>query len=100
MSADLEVTPFGGGFQSLEPHRPSTILGHGGDALTRELHGHRLTVGRTPPDRHRPALLQHCVIGKERMERHVGPNKAQAQGQTSERHERATEDVCGMHEGS
>jgi hypothetical protein len=40
------------------------------------------------------------MIGKERMKGHVGPNKAQAQGQTSERHERATEDVCGMHEGS
>ena len=76
VAADLKVAPLGGGLQRLETHRPTTILGHSGDALTRELHGHRLTVGRTPPDRHRPALLQNCMIGKERMERHVGPNKA------------------------
>jgi hypothetical protein len=100
MAADLEVAPLGSGLQSLETHRPTTILGHGGNTLAGELHGHRFTVGGVPPDRHRPALLQNRVIGEEGMEGHVGPNKAQAQGQTGERDEGATEEIYGMHAGS
>jgi hypothetical protein len=42
--------------------------------------------------------LQNRVIGEEGMEGHIGPNKAQ--GQTGERDERATEEICGMHGGS
>ena len=98
MTTDLEIAPLGGGFQGLETHRPTPILGHGGNTLAGELDGHRFTVGGAPPDRHRPALLQNRVIGEEGMEGHIGPNKAQ--GQTGERDERATEEICGMHGGS
>jgi len=100
VAAHLEAAPLGRGLHRPEIHRPAAIARLGRHGLPAELHGDLLAIGGPAPDRDRPALLEDRMVGEERVEGHVGPDEAEAQGQAGERRSGATEQGCGMHRRS